>query len=136
MDQGCTCATHAQTELTGSNITHLERDNRARVLESASVTTCSLYDRETYVGAAEKACFYTGLPSVEVLDVVFRLVEQHLPSLQKLGRYQQMLLCVIRLRMNYLFKDIAFQLRLALSTVYRCTHAMLDVLYSGRNVNN
>ena len=99
MDQGGTCATHSQTELTGSNITDLQRDNRARVLESASVTTCSLYDRETYVGAAEKACFYTGLPSVEVLDAVFRLVEQHLPSLQKWVNVQ------------------------------RCFHATLDVLY-------
>ena len=80
------------------------------------------------MGAPEKACFYTGLPSVEILDVVFELVEQHMTSSVKLTRYNQML-CLIRLRMNYLFKDIAYQLRISLSTVQRSFHATLDVLY-------
>ena len=82
------------------------------------------------MGAPEKACFYTGLPSVEILDVVFELVEQHMTSSAKLTRYNQMLLCLIRLRMNYLFKDIAYQLRISLSTVQRSFHATLDVLYA------
>ena len=48
----------------------------------------------------------------------------------KLTRYNQMLLCLIRLRMNYLFKDIAYQLRISLSTVQRSFHVTLDVLYA------
>ena len=116
-------------DVTAEDISYLEEDNRARVAES-SEPTFSIYDRGCYVGAPEKACFYTGLPSVEILDVVFELVEQHMTSSVKLTRYNQMLLCLIRLRMNYLFKDIAYQLRISLSTVQRSFHATLDVLYA------
>ena len=114
--------------MTAEDISYLEEDNRARVAES-SEPTFSIYDRGCYVGAPEKACFYTGLPSVEILDVVFELVEQHMTSSVKLTRYNQML-CLIRLQMNYLFKDIAYQLRISLSTVQRSFHATLDVLYA------
>ena len=124
-----THAQESQTDVTAEDISYLEEDNRARVAES-SEPTFSIYDRGCYVGAPEKACFYTGLPSVEILDVVFELVEQHMTSSVKLTRYNQMLLCLIRLRMNYLFKDIAYQLRISLSTVQRSFHATLDVLYA------
>ena len=40
-----------------------------------------------------------------------------------------MLLCLIRLRMNYLFKDIAYQLNISVATVKRSFHNVLDVLY-------
>ena len=124
-----THAQESQTDVTAEDISYLEEDNRARVAES-SEPTFSIYDRGCYVGAPEKACFYTGLPSVEILDVVFELVEQHMTSSVKLTRYNQMLLCLIRLRMNYLFKDIAYQLRISLSTVQRSFHATLDVLHA------
>ena len=124
-----THAQESQTDVTAEDISYLEEDNRARVAES-SEPTFSIYVRGCYVGAPEKACFYTGLPSVEILDVVFELVEQHMTSSVKLTRYNQMLLCLIRLRMNYLFKDIAYQLRISLSTEQRSFHATLDVLYA------
>ena len=94
-----THAQESQTDVTAEDISYLEEDNRARVAES-SKPTFSIRDRGCYVGAPEKACFYTGLPSVEILDVVFELVEQHMTSSMKLTRYNQMLLCLIRLRMN------------------------------------
>ena len=68
-------AQESQTDVTAEDISYLEEDNRARVAES-SEPTFFRYDRGCYVGAPEKACFYTGLPSVEILDVVFELVEQ------------------------------------------------------------
>ena len=91
-----THAQESQTDVTAEDISYLEEDNRARVAES-SEPTFSIYDRGCYVGAPEKACFYTGLPSVEILDVVFELVEQHMTSFVKLTRYNHMLLCLIRL---------------------------------------
>ena len=125
-----THAQESQTDVTAEDISYLEEDNRALRVSESSEPTFSLYDRGCYVGAPEKACFYTGLPSVEILDVVFELVEQHMTSSVKLTRYDQMLLCLIRVRMNYLFKDIAYQLRISLSTVQISFHATLDVLYA------
>ena len=120
----------SQTNMTAVDMFYIEEDNRARVAESASIPTVySIYDREFYVGAPEKACFYTGLSSVDILDVVFELVEQPMTSSVKLTPYNQILLCLIRLRMNYLFKYIAYQLHISLSTVQRSFHATLNILY-------
>ena len=58
----------------------------SRVAESTCMQTVySIYDREFYVDVPEKACFYTGLPSVEIIDVVFEFVEQHMTSSVKLN---------------------------------------------------
>ena len=118
-----------QTEMTCRTISDLELDNRARVIESSCLKSCTIYDREMYVGAPDKVSFYTGLPNVDVLDVIFDLVHMHLTANGKLSKYQQMLLCLIRLRMNYLFKDLAYQLNISVATVQRSFHSVLDVLY-------
>ena len=118
-----------QTDLTCQTISELELDNRARVVESGCLKSFTIYDREMYVGAPDKVSFYTGLPNVDVLDVIFDLVQVHLTANGKLSKYQQMLLCLIRLRMNYLFKDLAYQLNISVATVQRSFHNVLDVLY-------
>ena len=51
-----------QTELTCQNISEFELDNRARVVESSCLKSCTIYDREMYVGALDKVSFYNGLP--------------------------------------------------------------------------
>ena len=105
-------------------------DNRARVVEEANRRqTCSVYDREMYVDAPEKASFYTGLPGVEVLDVIFNLIDEHMIEHSILSKYQQMLLCLIKLGMNCLFRDIAYQHNVSSATVQRYFHSTLDVMY-------
>ena len=67
------------TTVTCQQISDPECDNRARVVEEANRRqTCSVYAREMYVDALEKASFYTGLPGVEVLDVIFNLIDEHM----------------------------------------------------------
>ena len=46
-----------------------------------------------------------------------------------LTKFQQMLLCLIKRRMNYLFRDIAYQLNVSSATVQRYFHSTLDVMY-------
>ena len=82
-----------------------------------------------YVDAPEKASFYTGLPGVKVLDVIFNLIDEHMIEHSILTKYQHMLLCLIKLRMNYLFRDIAYQLNVSSATVQRYVHSTLDVMY-------
>ena len=114
-----------QTTVTCQQISDLECDNRARVVEEANRRqTCSVY-----VDAPEKASFYTGLPGVEVLDVIFNLIDEHMIEHSILTKYQQILLCLIKLRMNYLFRDIAYQLNVSSATVQRYFHSTLDVMY-------
>ena len=102
-----------QTTVRCQQISDLECNNRARVVEEANRRqTCSVY-----VDAPEKASFYTGLPGVEVLDVIFILIDEHMIEHSIFTKYQQMLLCLIKLRMNYLFRDIAYQLNVSSATV-------------------
>ena len=127
---GHTSGQGIQTTVTCQQISDLECDNRARVVEEANRRqTCSVYDREMYVDAPEKASFYTGLPGVEVLDMIFNLIDEHMVEHSILTKYQQMLLCLIKLRMNYLFRDIAYQLNVSPATVQRYFHSTLDVMY-------
>jgi hypothetical protein len=119
-----------QTTVTCQQISDLECDNRARVVEEANRRqTCSVYDREMYVDGPEKASFYTGLPGVEVLDVIFNLIDEHMIEHSILTKYQQMLLCLIKLRMNYLFRDIAYQLNVSSATMQIYFHSTLGVMY-------
>ena len=98
-----------QTDMTCQAISELESDNMARMSES-SLQQCTIYDREMYVGSPDKVAFYTGVPNVAVLDIIFGTIEEYLTPNAKFSKYQQMLLCIIRLRMNYLFRDLAYQL--------------------------
>ena len=69
-----------QTEITCQTISELELDNRARVFESSCLKSCTIYDREMYVGAPDKS------PNV------FDLIHDHLTTNGKLSKYQPMLL--------------------------------------------
>ena len=133
-DTGAVCDTDAidhgiQTDMTCQTISELESDNMARMSES-SVQRCTIYDREMYVGSPDKVAFYTGVPNVAVLDIIFGMIEEYLTPNAKLSKYQQMLLCIIRLRMNYLFRDLAYQLNVSVATVQRAFHCTLDLLYA------
>uniref|UniRef100_UPI00358E209D uncharacterized protein isoform X1 n=1 Tax=Myxine glutinosa TaxID=7769 RepID=UPI00358E209D len=120
-----------QTDLTSYAISQLESDNKARLVEAEDMVKQrnNNFDRCTYVASPDKVLLYTGLPNIELLDVVYEMVEHQLPNMQKISKYQQLLLCLIKLRMNYVFQDIAYQLNISLSTAQRVFHATLDVLY-------
>ena len=112
-----------QTEITCQTISELELDNRARVVESSCLKYCTIYDREMYVGAPDKS------PNVDVLDLIFDLIHMHFNSKWKMIKESANAACLIRLRMNYLFKDLAYQLNISVATVQRSFHNVLDVLY-------
>ena len=65
-----------------------------------------------------------------VLDIIFGAIEEYLAPNAKLSQYQQQLLCLIRLGMNYLLKDLAYQVHVFVATVQNAFQCILDVLYS------
>ena len=116
-----------QTVLSCDDIAGIEADNRARLLQPGPTT--SVYDREWYVNDPEKVHFYTSVPSLAVLHFVYDTIKCHLSEAMKLSRYQQLLVCLVKLRMNYLFRDIAYQLNVSVGTVQRVFHYALNALY-------
>ena len=114
--------------MTSQAISELESDNMEN--GRISFSTFTIYDREMYVGSPGQVSFYTGLPNVAVLDIIFGMIEEYLTPNAKLSKYQRLLLLIIRLRMNYLFRDLAYQLNVSVATVQRAFHCTLDLLYT------
>ena len=73
--------TAVQSVLSCDDIAGIESDNRARLLEPNSSLT--LYSREWYEHRLDKVPFYTGVPSLVVLDIVFGQVEHRLSGVMK-----------------------------------------------------
>ena len=72
--------------------------------------------------------FYTSLPSLAV-DIVYNHVEGHLSGSLKLTKYQQMFVCLVKLPMNYLFRDTSYQLKVSVGTIQRVFHCTQNTLY-------
>ena len=51
-------------------------------------------------------------------------------SSKTLSKEEEFLICLTKLRMNYLFKDIAYHLNVSVSTIQRSFHSTLDVMYA------
>ena len=67
---------------------------------------------------------------MEVLDLVFELVCEQMGNNRSFTKMQEFFICLIKLRMNYLFKDMAFQLNVSVQTVQKTSHDTLEVLFS------
>ena len=85
-------------------------------------------DRE-FFKADEKVRFYTGLPSYEVLNVVFEHVSPHVTRrTQSLDRFQEFVLVLIKLRLNVPFQDLAYRFNISLTTVSRIFSSWMVVI--------
>ena len=123
----------SQTDLTCEHLKQIEDDLQSRVMESkqSAAVESGIYQFQTYIEDPEKVPFYTGLPNLEVLTLVFSLVSDYMNSNSKtLSKEEEFLICIVKLRMNYLFKDIAYHLNVSLTTVQKSFHSTLDVLYA------
>ncbi|XP_031551929.1 uncharacterized protein LOC116289191 [Actinia tenebrosa] len=68
----------------------------------------------------EKVRFYTGLPSQEVLMVVFNHVAPYVTQqTQSLDRFQEFMIVLIKLRLNPPLQDLAYRFAVAVSTISR-----------------
>lgn len=79
-----------------------------------------------------KTLFYTGLPHFEMLDAVYEIVKNDLPdhSLNKLTQFQILVLTLMKLRLNFPFKELGYKFNISCSTASRLFHKCLFVLYS------
>nr|XP_020441938.1 uncharacterized protein LOC109951665 [Monopterus albus] len=81
---------------------------------------------------AEKVKFYTGLPNYFVLETVMWLLAPHMDRMKnvKLSKFQQLLLTLIRLRLDLRNQDLAYRFGVKVSTVTRTVHRMVNIMSS------
>lgn len=81
---------------------------------------------------AEKVRFYTGLPNYFVLETVMWLLAPHMDGMRniKLSKFQQLLLTLMRLRLDLRNQDLAYRFGVKVSTVTRTVHQMVGIMSS------
>ena len=68
----------------------------------------------------KKVRFYTGMPSGEILMVVFEHVTEYINHhTQSLNRFQEFIILLIKLRLNVFFQEFAYRFVVSISTVSR-----------------
>ena len=82
-----------------------------------------------FFNSDEKVRFYTGLPSFEILMVVFDHVSPYVTrKTQSLDRFQELVMVLMKLRLNVLFQDLAYRFMVSLSTVSRIFSSWMIVM--------
>ena len=75
---------------------------------------------QEYFDSGAKVRFYTGLPSYEVLMVVFEHVSSHVSrQTQNPSRFQEFVMVLIKLRLNVPLQDLAYRFVVSVTTVSR-----------------
>lgn len=104
----------------------LKKENQAlrESVEKMSLSESSLRND------AEKVKFYTGLPNYFVLETVMWLLAPHMDSMKnvKLSKFQQLLLTLMRLRLDLRNQDLAYRFGVKVGTVTRTVHQMVSIM--------
>ncbi|XP_068428802.1 uncharacterized protein [Clinocottus analis] len=106
----------------------LKKENRT-LRESADKTSLS---ENSLKNDAEKVKFYTGLPNFFVLETVMWLLAPHMDGMRaaKLSKFQQLLLTLMRLRLDLRNQDLAYRFGVKVGTVTRTVHQMVNIMSS------
>lgn len=95
-------------------------------LEKMSLTEASLRNDP------EKVQFYTGLPNYFVFETVMWLLVPHMKGDKnaKLTKFQQLLLTLMRLRLDLRNQDLAYRFGVKVSTVTRTVHRIINIMFT------
>lgn len=105
----------------------LKKENRAL---QESVDKMSLSEN-SFRNDPEKVRFYTGLPNYFVFETVMWLLAPHMngtKNMVKLSKFQQLLLTLMRLRLDLKNQDLAYRFGVKVGTVTRTVLRMVNVM--------
>ncbi|CAN8017847.1 unnamed protein product [Ixodes persulcatus] len=131
---GMFCSLGCQTETTAADIRSLEQEI-ARLNEEVYALRKKVKDSrftaESFKGDDEKVSFYTGLPGFVMLMGVFTMLEAHVQhsSQNSLGKFEEMMVFLMRLRLYLSVQDLAYRFQISASTVSRVFEKWLNVFY-------
>ena len=125
-----------QTDLSGADLLSLEgelekvkRDNCALTKDLLSHRSEVKMTEECFRNNDKLVLYYTGLNTWELLYALFLYVKPHLMTRSSLSTFQQLLLTLVRLRLNLQLVDLGFRFNVHCTTVSRLFLHVLDVLY-------
>lgn len=77
----------------------------------------------------KKVKYYTGLPTFKILFILFKKIEDDLPSSSKLSKFQMLILTLMKLRLGSDFTDLSYRFNVSINTASRYFFSVLDVLH-------
>ncbi|XP_047221977.1 uncharacterized protein LOC124868593 [Girardinichthys multiradiatus] len=91
----------------------------------------STYSEETFKGDNERVKCYTGLPDFTLLMLVFKFISDDMSYAANscLSKFQQMILTLMRLRLNLSIQDIAYRFNISCPTASRIFVAVINIMY-------
>ena len=98
------------------------KDAECQTIEFDYMLQTSRYQapNRDFFDTEDKVRFYTGLPSMEVLMVVFEFVSPHVTrQTQSLNRFQEFIIVLMKLRLNAPLQDLAYRFVVSVSTISR-----------------
>ena len=83
-----------------------------------------------HLNSQMKRLLYTGLTNWELLHLLLMFIQPSLRQRSVLTPFQQLLITLMRLRLNLSVKDLAYRFGVHYSTISRCTFlAVINILY-------
>ena len=120
-----------QTNLNEAKISNIIEENNALKLKLNKFK----YDEAHFEENPKDVLFYTGLPSYEVLKSIFEYVKDAIKESKALTKFEQLLLCLIHLRLGVSVVDLSRRFQVSKTTVSRIFLDMLEVLCLSETIN-
>lgn len=128
------CSVEVQTDFVLSDIDNLHKElaaiNHDKYVLRAKISAMEL-NKEGFKGNENKVNFYTGLPTYALLLFVLHEIAPFLnvTATSSLNKFQQLLLTMMKLRLNLKFVDLGYRFRISHVTASRIFHQTLNILY-------
>ncbi|XP_077547468.1 uncharacterized protein LOC144159692, partial [Haemaphysalis longicornis] len=122
------------TDLTMLDIKLLEEENcrlLAEVVETKKKLSTHMLTEDCLKERPDMVQFYTGLPSFTILFALYTLLEVSVShtSRNALTKFQEMIVFLIRLRLNVPLQDLAYRFHVSEATISRAVNKWLDVAF-------
>lgn len=112
------------TEAMTSELQSLRTENIHLRSDVAHLSTS--YDQSAFVDRDEKVLFFTGLPTYQILLVLFTFLSPHLPVKKSFDKFKQLILTLMRLRLNVSTSFLSYAFNISVATASRI---VTDVMF-------
>ena len=114
-----------QTDLTSEFIVRILEENEQLRAKIAKYK----YDMDYFAKNPKDVLYYTGLPNFDVLVHVFNYVAPGFKKSKLIDRFEQFIMCLMRLRLGTALEDLAKRFQISKTTASRIFLETIDVLY-------
>ena len=100
------------------------------IILKGKLNELSIQESDAFKNNNDKVKFFTGLPHFAVLMVIFNFVSPLLKQNGNLTKFQQVILTLMRLRLNISVQYLAYTFGVSASTISRTFNNVINIMYT------